>query len=615
MNTPARHRTFRAAPLAALALAFCLAAQARAQDFAALETIYLNDHLKAHDLDTFAGALIRDVINPRPASAEAWLALQRLMDIRRDLGDQAPLYAMLQRHADADFAACGVHADSFADAYLELARDHAPDALWHAVARRRAGLTAAAWIGPFAEAGAPAHDDVFAPEAAHDMAGSAAGAYGRVGWRKLGPVHDLDGEIDLGTESRWMGCGYYLAFDLICGGGRTVVLKPRFNGPGKLWLNGELIANMDTRARDYARPWLTVELRRGRNLLVVKLASASPLTLRLRTPDGAVPEGVVCEAPPASTVLKLNASASRPVEPVPPELALLGLGCGATARQNAALALALAAGYAAHGLRDQAMELAQQALVTAPEEPLVRLAWLSMLSESPLHSGSERRRLESAGIAELLRQNEGLAPAWLARAALMTRDERWQEADEALSRVASLAPAWRVQLARAEVFGRAGWRAEQLGALRAAVKAAPRALPPRLALARYWNLRGHTGAQIAAERDVLALVPAHRDALASLVTALLRTGQPDEALKSAWLQAALDPYSPYAQGRLATALLACGRLDDACAVFELLASRTGRPEQYWQDAARACLQHGDATRAAGFLGRALDASPGEHGAR
>lgn len=593
------------------ALALLLAAPAGAQDFAALEKIYLNDHLKTQDLDAVAKDLT-ELAQSRAGQAEGWLALQRLMDIRRELADQQPAFAMLQAHAADNFARCGIYADDYADAYLELARDFVPDQTWHALARRWGGLTAASWIGPFAESGPAAHDDAFGPEVVADFTRPGQGAFGPVAWTGLRPVEDIHGEIDLGAQARWTGCGYYVAFGLVAGTQRDVVFKPRFNGPGKVWLNGQLIADIDTRARDYGRPWLKATLRRGQNVLLVKLSSISPLVVRMRTPDGTVPQGIINEAPAAVFACTGTAPA---LANDPPQLAGFGQRVPGNARQTAALHIALAAGHAAHGLHDDATEFFEAALAAAPEDPLVRLAWLGALAQSPLHSSGERRRLESALLDDLCARHPELAPAQLARASLFIRDERWQDAQAALDLAAKSAPAWRVELARAELFQRAGWRAENLAALRRAQADKPQAVPVLQALARHWNWRGLPHAQIEFERAIVARVPAHRDAVASLVSALLRTAQPDEALKFARLQAAQDPTGDYTQSRLAVTLAACGKLTDAAAVYDRMAARSGRPEAAWQEAARMLLQHGDSDRARHYLDKVVSTSPAEHTAR
>jgi len=599
-----------------LALVLCAAVAASAQDFAALEKIYLDDALKTHDLDAHAQSLI-EVISARPDKPEGWLALQRLVGLRRDLADQKPLHAMLHEFAAGDFKRCGVYADSYAEAYCELARDFLADTSWHAVARRWGGLTAASWIGPFAESGPSAHDDAFPPEVNTNFGRTATGAFGPVQWTPVRPVEDLDGEIDLGNEARWLGCGYYVAFSLVAAADREVTFKPRFNGPGRVWLNGRLLVDVDARAKDYPQLWLDAQLQRGRNLLMVKLSALSPLNVRMRTRDGMVPEGIVCEAPTAATAsVAASVQIAAPLKLSPPELAGLGDKQPASARQMAALLLGRAYAFKTHGLVEASSELVEQALAAAPDEPLVRLEWLDMLESSPLYGSGERRRQQVATLADLLTKHPGLVPAHLKQSALLVRDERWQDAQQALNDAAKAAPGnWRVALAEAEMFQRAGWRAQWLQGLRSAQKLSPHAIPVLQGLSRYWNWRSLPFAQMEFDRAILARMPGHRDALATLISTLLRAAQPEEALKLARLQATLDPVNDYAQSRLATALLANTRLDEACEVYERMAARTSRPEYAWQDAAKASLQFGDAARAAKYLQRVVTASPGEHASR
>lgn len=598
--------------LALLLAAPCL----RSQDFAALERIFFDDALKSHDLDAH-GATLLEVVRKDPASAEAWVALTRIMSMRHELASQRPLYDLLRGLAADDFRKCGVQADAFAESYCNLARDFETDPAWHATARRWGGVTNATWIGPFAESGPSAHDDAFAPEVLADFSRGAIGAYGPVQWRPLRPTDDPEGVIDLGREVRWLGCGYYFAFSLVAAAEREIVIKPEFNGPGRVWLNGELLADLDTRARDYPAAWLTGNLARGRNLLLVKLSSLSPLTVRLRTPQGGIAQGLVCEAPTSATPgMGVKPGAARQASFGPPEVADIGGAVPATPRQTAALLLAMATAYQAHSLAEAASELVERALAAAPEEPLVRLTYLRMLEDSPLYSSGERRRLQTATLDGLLAAHPGLVAPRLMKAVNLGRDERWQEADQELQQALAAAPGnWRVNLAQSELFQRAGWRPQALTALRGAYKTAPAAVPVLQALSRHWNTRGLPFVQMEFDRAILAQVPAQRDAVATLVSTLLRAAQPEEALKLARMQAALDPAGDYVQSRLATTLLACGKLGEACGVLEMLAARSGRPEEYLQQAAKACLQQGDIDRARTYLARAVEASPAEHVAR
>lgn len=605
-------------PLRCALVALCLLVPlaAPAQDYAALEKIYFDDHLEAHDLEAHAAGLL-NAVAAAPGKPESWIALQRLAELRRTLATQKPMYQLLGQLAARDFADCGVYADSYAELYLDLARDFETDPAWHRLAQRWGGLVGASWIGPFAESGPSAHDDLFSPELAADFSRRAAGPWGQVQWRPVARKTSLHGEIDLGAEHRWQGSGYYVAFSLVSGSARDVVVKPRFSGPGKVWLNGALLADIDARARDQARPWLTCTLQRGRNLLLVKLSSMSPLTVRLRTPGGSVPDGIVCEAPGAATpvVAALPGPPAHPRWDVP-ELQQLGPDAPSTPRQRAALHLARAAGFAAHGLREAWAEEYDLALQAAPKEPLVRLAWLVALEESPLVSGGERRRLTRSGLDALLADHPGLVPALLLQASNLGRDERWQEAHECIAAARKSAPAsWRVTLSEIDLYARADWRPLWQACLQRAQAQAPDAMPVLAASSRFWSRRSLPGAQLESDRRMLALMPSHRDVAAAMITALLRIARPEEALKLARQQAAQDPYSDFLQSRLAIALAAAGKLVEACEVHELLAARSSHPEYAWQDAARLCLQHGDTGRAQGYLARALEASPGQHAAR
>lgn len=66
-------------------------------------------------------------------------------------------------------------------------------------------------IGPFADYGAAAHDDVFAPEVRCDFAAEQRGVYGTVRWKPLQHFDEWEDRLDLDLHARHTACGYYAA--------------------------------------------------------------------------------------------------------------------------------------------------------------------------------------------------------------------------------------------------------------------------------------------------------------------------------------------------------------------------------------------------------------------
>jgi len=603
-------------PRALISLLLLLAPFLAAQTYGTLEKLFLDDALLRGDLDAHAATLI-GIVESDPASVEGWLALRAAMQLRGELAAPGTLYDALCRLASDDFARCGRNADAFAQAYLDMSRDFDSDPAWHAVARRWGPLTTASWIGPFAESGPAAHDDVFGPEVLADFSRTYAGAYGTVAWQESRPLGGVGTGIEVSRQVRWGGCGYYVGISVICAGDTEGWVQLHFNGPGKLWQNGKLVADIDRRSHDYPQLWLPASLIRGRNLLLIKLSTLSDVEIRLRGTNGRPMAGAVCEAPTARTPSVGNAGgAALQAGLALPAWMDPGSSTATEARQRALLHMARALALQENNLEMQAGLALEQALAELPQEPLVQLACHTMAQDSPLYGSGEKRCVQARLLESMLAGNAQFLPALLARAETLTHDERYREAIDSLQSAAADAPGnWRLQLALADACQHAGWKAQWLAALQGAYSLAPQALPVLRALSRYWSWQGMSAAQLQWDRAISALVPSDRNAVAAQVGCLLRMGQPEEALKLARAQAQIEPGSDYLDDRLATALLACNKLAEACAIYETIAARSAQPEEVLEQAAKACLQRGDEERAAGLLKRALGLAPSAHSVR
>ncbi|MCB9933100.1 MAG: hypothetical protein H6841_06750 [Planctomycetes bacterium] len=582
-----------------------------------LQRVYLDPALARGDLDAHAANLVK-LINEDPGHGCALFALRRLVALQDQLADLRPLHDALGELAKDDFQAC-TRPQEFVEAWVKLERRFSSGLAWQTTARRWGGVTEAAYIGPFADGVAPAHDDVFPPEVMLDFNAEYEGAYGRVSWRKVRHENPLEFELELFEQQRWAGYGYYVATALISDEEREARLHFAFGGPGKIWLNGEPALDADARREKTANEFsLPVRLRRGRNTVLVKISSISSLRILLRDPRGFPLRGVLAQAPGPDSPRQAVRGGTPPHESgalreVLDAAFLSEAGSGSIRGLGS---LAEAEAFELMGMRERAGIAADRALETLPGQPLVRLAWLYWMGRSSLYSGSEARKLARATTDELLRADPALIPAIFEKARLLAGDERFREAVALLESALDLAPAkWRVHLQLAQVFRDAGWVTEQETALKAALKDAPAALPVLAAASDFYGALGALAREIELDGKRLELLPGDPDAHLSLAGTLARTGDLEQALKHMRILVAADPGSDFLQGRLAEALAANGKLGESLEVYELLAARSERPEQELYQAARVCLQLGNARQGAKYLERTIEVDPGHHLAR
>lgn len=588
-----------------------------------IERVYLDPALKSGDLDAYAANLLK-LIEENPTRASSLFALQRLMAMQSELADLRPLHEMLGRLAMDDFKACTLRTQEYVDAWLRLERRFGGNLAWHAAAQRWGGVTEAAYIGPFADGGAPAHDDVFPPEVMLDFDAEYDGAYGRVKWQKVRHHNPLEFELEMYEQQRWAGYGYYVATALISDEERDAELHFALGCPGKIWLNGKYLLDADSRRERVPREFsLAVRLKRGRNLVLVKLSSISSLRILARDQRGRPLPGVLAEAPKPGAPKLAIPGGQKPANQVASLVEITRLeSYPATGRASGALrleglsSLGEAEGLELLGMRERAGSAADHAVAMLPDEPLVRLAWLYWIGRNPLYSGSEARKLARTAADELLQADPALVPAIFEKARLLSGDERYREAAALLRGALEHTPAkWRVHLQLAQVFRDAGWVTEQEAALTAALKEAPHAIPVLAAASDFYGALGALAREIELDRKRLELMPGDPDAHLSLAGTLARTGDIEGALKHMRMLVAADPGSDFLQGRLAELLAADGNLTECLKVYEQLAGRSERPERELYQAARVCLQLGNDELGARYLRRTLEVDPGHHLAR
>ncbi len=599
----------------------CLSAQQAETELKAYERVFLDPALLTADYDAHLQTLL-SVMEQEPASGPAVAALRRALKLEDQCATMKPLYNWLEARAREDFKGCGPDSGDYVQAYIELARKYAPDLLWHEVARKHCGITQWAFIGPFLEGSTTAHDDAFSPEVMLDFDASCAGAFGDMRWGPLRHDNPLSSRVDLWTQQRWSGAGYYLCTALVSDSDRELYLRLETPGSAKLWLNGEYLLNVDARNQDWPLLRLPLQLKRGRNLLLVKVSGLNAVSAWLRTRDGAIPGGVVAVTPKAGDArLPVKGGTPKLQDHATIESGRLGTLYDAAitlgGKYPGIAELAAIAAYSAHSMSWRMGEALDRARAALPDVPLAQLEVLRSLDSSPLHSASDRRRVRVEITGRLLAADPALLPAVFEKAKLLAEDQRFRDAASVLEKAReSHADNWRISLALADVYKDADWRSEWLRELRRNAGSPARdAIPVLRATVRHYATYHELANRAAVERRLLELLPGDRDAMLGLCQTHLRTGESADALKLARQLAAADPGNNGMLENLAEVLVANGRLDDAVQVYEQLAKRSARPEEYWQDAARACLQLGHEAPALGLLERSLDAAPGLHGTR
>lgn len=575
-----------------------------------LAAIYLSDSLRKADYDSYAEGLIA-LIQKDPGAPAARIALQRCMDLEAELADPFPLYEMLRDFARQEFRKCGPWSPEYADAYTRLARRYDKTNSWHAVSQKWRGITDAAFVGPFIDGAAPAHDDLFGPEVLLDFNAEYDGAWGRVKWQKIRHHDPIGGELDLYNQQRWTGYGYYVATQIVSPQERRALLLLEVSGPAKVWLNGLAEADLDSRGEDLPDTLpMDVQLKRGVNTLLVKVSTVSSVQIRLLGEDYQPLSGVETRSPKPDSPVQPVHQGKRLARQIRADRVDLFSGS-----DDALSLLAAAQNSSLYGLSDKA-GAQRDAAFTADAGAMIRLEYLRTLEDNPLHSYSDKRRMVRSIADGLIAEEPAMVPALLKKAELLSDDERYRDAiallDTALEHAGQK---WRVYLARARIFSDARWPAEEEGAIKAALKDAPTALPVLKAVSDFYGTRGALNVEIEYDRKRLQLRPGDPDAHMSLANTLGRIGDTEGAVRHFQALSTSDPGNSFLIARLAEALAADGKLDAALEAYETLASRSSRPETELMLAARACLQLGHDDRGEAYLDRILKLDPGYHAAR
>lgn len=606
--------------LAAVCLTAPLAAQAN--DDAAklaeqLKPVFTHASLESGDYDAWVSQLL-SLIEKDPAADASVVAMARIGRRLDELATSRPVYAMLERLRAGNFAACGDAADDYAALWLRLARRYSTDLAWQEQRKPWMGITTASYIGPFAEGGGTIHDDAFSPEAMLDFSARATGPWGGLAWQTVRHHDPQDDEIDLYEQARWSGYGYYVATVLVSDAARDVTLKLAFHGPGKVWLNGEYLFNADARRHELPQPLeLPASLRRGRNVLLLKISGISQVSIRVR--QGGLPvQGVLAQAPAATEARQaIRAGTPKLAAASLPRLERVeALAANATGETRALLCLAAAVLSESGTLRTRAALHAESAAAAAPESALIQLEFLRMLEYSPLHTSSSRRALRQQITTSLLASQPALYGAVRERAKQLAADEQPAEAINTLRAMREAGhDSWRLCLLMAEVYRQENWTAEYSAELRRAHGLNPKSEPVLDDLASSHGSRGDMAGEMRVLHELLALVPGDRETMWSLMNLNVRSGNNADALKFARRIALQAPGDHFVRRKLAEVLAANGQLKEARTELESISAQSPHPEEALYDAARLCLRHGDEAAATRYLQQVLAVDDGQHAAR
>jgi tetratricopeptide (TPR) repeat protein len=453
-----------------------------------------------------------------------WVPGHRVISVLRALVDDPETNALVRAQA--------VH--SLAEAHLSFGEVEASEALF----LQWGYLSDWSIVGPFPNDGMSGFDTAYDPELRRDPADTFAGRVGTIEWRDVSHLARL-GYLDLGQLAQPPGASVVYAATCLTVDHRTNArLWTSVDGAYRIWLNGELVAELDADLGGGAvREWWDVTLRRGRNELVVKTAGeGGPLgfVLRLTQRDGSPLQALFASAALGGDDVELSTGSEvAEVGSVLRTLDALILQGGDD--------LAMATDEALAG----AAALLHRGRSRDPNEP-----WRRFLTENDVcRTGSPRTLLLCSYAqdqfwvqhASLSRAAEALQPddplrSWILyeRARLSYRgvgasavDETAELCEQILASDPSFVPA---QLLLARIFEseEQPWRAH--GLILDALDTAPDS--PEVALEAQWGYRrvGEVTALLDVYRRQMRLMANRSSLYLNMVPTLMRAGETDEAM-------------------------------------------------------------------------------------
>lgn len=431
------------------------------------DRIYDDPSLASQNLDAYAKTL-RTVIRENPSEVAGVVALRRHLGLSERLANEKPLYDLLESLRVNDFAQTGVYANEYNDAWLRVARVYAPltPSEVRKIARPRMGITKFKVVGPFAEDGAPAHDDIFPPEVVTRVPDTYRGAWSELAWRDA-PVVDPDsGIVDLHELDRFSGSGYYCLSNLVLGASDVdALLSVRFFGSGKVWLRGELLADIDRRQHQYPMVVLPVSLVRGQNPLLIKISGVSMLQVRITDRSGGLIKGLMPTAPQSLDNLRCGHGQPKIANIQPSDLRNMPTG------DSASEGFACADIYAHHDFMYRFAECLDDALAVSDANPTQTVLYVNMLDRSPLYSRSQKNQRRRALLSSVLERSPDHVWAMLELAKIEARNDDMDRAVELLNRARD-AGCVLALLDSARLYRDKSWRAQRVAALRLAVQQA-----------------------------------------------------------------------------------------------------------------------------------------------
>jgi tetratricopeptide (TPR) repeat protein/transglutaminase-like putative cysteine protease len=466
-----------------------------------------------------------------------------------------------------------------------------------------------AFVGPFDNENKTGFHVAYGPEKALDLAQPLAGLRTEVRWRTVPGLGDT-GTIRLGEAVRPdRDVVVYALAVLHAPAAGPAVLHLGASGATKVWLDGQpVLVDPTYHPARFGQRRVPVQLRRGENVLLVKLAAADAgpleLILQVTRPDGQPIRGLRTTAPEAGTF--------RAPRPAPKQ----AFGPGETPLLAALRAAAAGGGRA---LFDHARVLAFRRSFDDTEKLHVRAAERAaralpgdvdaqlLAAALELDDGNLRRTyLEAAVRAERpgeARAHAALATHWLEQGF----PERALDTIEAGRRAAP--GDHRAVPAHARALDGVGFYGRSKALLREAVRAWPHLPSLQKEWARALRRDGDHDGAVTALRVALGLHPADSDAAGTLASLLADRGDIPGAVQALEGAERFRPVDPDLLVRRAELLAANGRIDRARPLFRRAVAVCPQEADFHERLGRAELRAGDTAAALAAFEAGLAVSP------
>ena len=304
----------------------------------------------------------------------------------------------------------------------------------------------------------------------------------------------------------------------------------------RVWVNGHLVADDDPYAEFEETPRVTeIDLAAGWNRILVK--TRRPFWIRLADVEGAplvLASGSAAQLEPVSSEDDPRVDSGGALPDWRTELAPAD-----SPRADFHLGLALLA--MDRGREDIAVESAQKALDLAPEEAAVLYHAGRVLQRSTYLPSTLSKNRAQVAYAAAVEKDPGFLPAYERLAYYLADDKKFAEAVERMRSALDRSPDFLRGLVRLKAVCRqAGWKEEEIAAVREIERAAPGSIEAPLFWAGHYSGRGNPDAAAKEYEKVVALDATQLQVLGTLADLATERGDAPaaEAHLRSWLEKA-----------------------------------------------------------------------------